>query len=81
MKDNNVKRCKWCGQEIAIITWGVYRKIVVDAEAVDVVPAEEGEDFIRIDGSKIRGREAEIGTIGTEPAYRVHRKTCSSRTE
>lgn len=72
MKD----RCRKCGREVAVITWGVYRKILVDAEAVDVVPDQHGEEFVRIDGSKVRGREAEIGTIGTEPAYRPHRKTC-----
>lgn len=74
---DNFKACKFCGKKVGIITWGVYRKIVVDAEAVDVVPDEFGEEFVRIDGSKIRGREAEIGTIGAEPAYRPHRKTCS----
>ena len=73
-----VKTCKFCGKQVAIITWGIYRKVVVDAEPVDVVPDQEGEDFIRIDGSKIRGKEADIGTIGTEPAYRVHRKNCFS---
>lgn len=78
MKDSGVKTCKFCGKQIGILTWGVYRKIVVDAEAVDVVPDEFGEEFVRIDGSKIRGREAEIGTIGTEPAYRIHRKNCFS---
>ena len=77
MKDT-VKTCRFCGRKISIITWGVYRKIVVDAEAVDVVPDEFGEEFVRIDGSKVRGREADIGTLGAEPAYRIHRKTCSS---
>ena len=77
MKDR-VMTCKFCGKKIAVITWGVYRKVVVDAEAVDVVPDPDGEEFVRIDGSKIRGREAEIGTIGTEPAYRIHRKNCFS---
>ena len=51
---------------------------MVDAEAVDVVSDPDGEEFVRIDGSKIRGREAEIGTIGAEPAYRIHRKNCFS---
>ena len=71
-----LERCRKCGKPVAVITWGVYRKVLVDAEAVDVVPDEYGEEFVRIDGSKVRGREAEIGTIGTEPAYRQHRKTC-----
>lgn len=78
MKDG-VKTCKFCGKKIAVITWGIYRKSVVDAEVVDVIPDPDGEDFVRYDGSKIRGREAEIGTIGTEPAYRIHGKTCGRK--
>ena len=73
---DSFKNCKFCGKKIGVLTYGVYRKVVVDAEAVDVVPDEFGEEFVRIDGTKIRGREAEIGTIGSEPAYRPHRKTC-----
>ena len=75
MKDG-ATRCRKCGQPIAIITWGVYRKAVVDAETVWVVPDPKGEEFIRYDGSKIKAREAEVGTIQAEPAYRQHRKTC-----
>lgn len=78
MKGDSFKRCRICGKPVGVITQGVYRKILVDAEAVDVVPDEYGEDFVRIDGSKIRGREADIGTIGAEPAYRQHRKTCGT---
>ena len=77
MSRDSVTECRYCGKQIGIITWGVFRKAVVDAEAVDVVPDADGEDFVRIDGSKIRGREAEIGTIGAEPAYRLHRKNCT----
>lgn len=76
MNGNSFKKCRWCGKQIGIITWGVYRKVVVDADPVDVVPDEFGEEFVRIDGSKIRGREAEPGTMQTEPAYRPHRKSC-----
>ena len=76
MNGDSFKKCRWCGKKIGVITWGVYRKVVVDAEAVDVVSDEYGEEFVRIDGSKIRGREAEPGTLQTEPAYRPHRKTC-----
>ena len=78
MKDA-IQKCRFCGKQIAVITYGIYRKSVVDAEAVDVVPDENGEDFVRIDGSKIRGREAEIGTLGTEPAYRIHGRSCGRR--
>ena len=74
-----IQKCRFCGKPIAVITYGIYRKSVVDAEAVDVVPDPNGEDFVRIDGSKIRGREEEIGTIGTEPAYRIHGRSCGRR--
>ena len=73
---DSFKRCRICGKPIGIITCGVYRKVIVDADALDVIPDPDGEEFVRIDGSKILGREAEIGTIQTEPAYRPHRKTC-----
>ena len=76
MKGDSFKKCRICGKPVGIITWKAYRKIIVDAEAVDIVPDPKGEEFVRIDGSKIRGREAEIGTIQSEPAYRMHRKTC-----
>ena len=78
MKDG-VTKCKFCGKQVAIITWGVYRKAMVDAEAVEVVPDENGEDFVRYDGSKIRGREAEPETIQSEYAYRMHGKSCGRR--
>ena len=73
---DSFKRCRVCGKPVGIITFGVYRKVLVDAEAVDVVPDPYGEEFVRIDGSKIRGREAEVIGLMTEPAYRPHRKTC-----
>ena len=76
MNGDSFKRCRCCRKKIGIIAWGVYRKVLVDAEAVYVVPDPEGETFVRIDGSKIRGREAEIGTVQAEPAYRPHRKSC-----
>lgn len=76
MKEASFRQCRLCGRQIGVIEWGVYRKVLVDAEAVDVVPDRHGEEFVRIDGSKIRGREAEPGTLQTEPAYRPHRKTC-----
>ena len=78
MKDST-KVCRFCGRKIAIITWGVYRKAVVDAEPVWVRPDPEGEDFVRIDGSKVKASPAEIGTIQAEPAYRMHGKTCGRK--
>ena len=35
----SVVTCKFCGKPIMVITYGVYRKAVVDAEAVDGTPA------------------------------------------
>ena len=77
MKDS-ITTCRFCGRKIAVITWGIYRKVVVDAEAVTVVADPEGdEQFVRIDGSKVMGREVPFETVGSgEPAYRMHRKTC-----
>ena len=76
MRDQSVKPCRKCGEPVSVITWGVYRKILVDAGTVDVVPDAHGEEFVRIDGSKILGKVAEPGTLQTEPAYRPNRKTC-----
>ena len=75
-KGDSFKRCRLCGKPVGIITWGVYRKVVVDAEAVEVVPDPHGEEFVRIDGSKVRGTVAEPGTIMVEHAYRPHRRSC-----
>lgn len=76
MHGDSFKNCRFCGKPVGIITWGLYRKMVVDAAAVDVVQDPEGEEFVRIDGSKICGREARADEQG-EPAYRQHRKTCA----
>ena len=77
MKGDGIKRCKWCGKEIAVITYGIYRKCVVDAEAVDVYADIDGEEYVRIDGSKVRGFEAGLDCVfQTEPAYRLHRMSC-----
>ena len=73
---SNANRCRFCGQEITIITWGVYRKIVVDAEPVWVLPDAEGEEFVRIDGSKMKGRDVDLAEENPEPAYRIHRMSC-----
>lgn len=78
MKDSSVKRCRFCGKPVAIITWGVYRKVVVDAEAVNVRADLYGEEeFVRVDGSKVRATEVPFEEDG-EPAYRIHRKTCEA---
>ena len=76
MKEQSVRTCRKCGRPVSVITWGIYRKILVDAEVVDVIPDPHGEEFVREDGSKMRGIEEEHGSPLTEPAYRMHRKTC-----
>lgn len=73
---DSFKKCRICGKRIGIITQGIYRKVVVDEEAVEVIADPEGETFIRIDGSKLIGKEAAPGTIGPEWAYRPHRRSC-----
>lgn len=75
MRDS-IRPSRKCGRPVCVITWGVYRKVLVDAEEVDVIPDQHGTEYVRIDGSKIRGLEAEPGTLQTEPAYRPHWKTC-----
>ena len=81
MKDA-VKTCRFCGKPVSIITWGVYRKVVVDAEAVMVRADPDGEEFVRIDGSKVKAVELpfmpENGGTG-EPAYRMHGKNCDRK--
>ena len=79
MKDNGVRACRFCGKQIAVITWGVYRKVVVDAAAVMVEADPDGEEFVRVDGSKVLGKAVPYEKTGTgEPAYRIHRKNCFS---
>ena len=66
--------CRKCGKMVDVITWGIYRKILVDAEAVEVIADPQGEQFVRIDGSKIKGLEvAYDSTVNAEPAYRPHK--------
>lgn len=70
---NKTETCWKCGKPIAIITWGIYRKSVVEPTAVMVSAEEGGETFVRVDGSKLIGREVgfDSGEI-CEPAYRPH---------
>ena len=74
---SGVRQCSHCGRNIAVITWGIYRKVVVDADAVMVVADPQGEEFVRIDGTKVRARPVEYEeAVLAEPAYRPHRKRC-----
>ena len=83
MNGDSFKRCRICGKKIGIITQGIYRKCLVDADAVEIVADPEGETFVRIDGCKVIGKEIEPGIIqaGTEWAYRPHRRSCEVRYE
>ncbi len=74
-KQETMKTCRKCGKLIGIIESGVYRKILVDAQAVEVIADPDGEMFVRIDGTKIRGKEADTGAIQlkTEWVYRPHK--------
>ena len=75
---NGMKICRKCGKQISIITWRAYRSVLVDPEAVDVVPDPDGEEYLRVDGSKIMALEVAFDYQGpAEPAYRPHAKTCS----
>ena len=74
MKDT-VRLCRKCGKPVYVITWGVYRSVLVDAQAVMVTANPEGEEFVREDGSKVLGWEDDYEEAA-EPAYRMHRKTC-----
>lgn len=80
MKDM-VTRCRKCGKPISVITWGIYRKALVDATAIRVIVDPDGEEFIRIDGSKVLAREAAEDETSSmaEYAYRMHRKTCEAK--
>lgn len=66
---------------IGIIEWGIYRKALVDATAIRVIADPDGEEFIRIDGSKVLAREAAEDEMSSmaEYAYRLHRKTCEAK--
>ena len=72
-----MKICRKCGQMIDIIEYGVYRKVVVDAVPYYVIADPDGEQFVRIDGSKVKAKEVPFETDGTEPAYKPHR--CGGR--
>ena len=57
MKDT-FTRCRKCGRPIGVIQARAYRKIIVDAETQFVHEDPDGDIYIRIDGSKMRGKSA-----------------------
>ena len=72
-KSAGMKVCRKCGLMIDIIETGIYRKTIVDAVPYYVVPDPKGEQFLRIDGSKVQAREVPFETEGTEAVYKPHR--------
>ena len=70
MKDT-FRLCRKCGRPIGVISAKLYRNIIVDAEVEMVVPYAKGDIYVRIDGSKMRGRPALEDETGS-PAYRPH---------
>ena len=80
MKASAIKNCKHCGQPVMVIEWGIYRKVLVDAESVNVRPDPHGEEYVRIDGSKVRGFAVPIDEPNTEPAYCPHARSCGLET-
>ena len=73
---DSFKRCRKCGKMIGIIRERAYRKIIVDADPVDVFPDNLGETFIRYDGSKMRGTQAtryDDDRVVAEIVWRPHR--------
>lgn len=75
-KQETMKSCRKCGKLIGILSRGLYRNVVVDASGFEVVPDPEGEEFIRIDGSKVRAKildRYDDDTVEAEYAYRPHK--------
>lgn len=78
MKRTPIKICKHCGKEILILSERVYRSIVVDAEAVAVVADPLGDEYVRLNGTKVKARALKIDEFDSrsEYAYRPHKWTC-----
>ena len=80
-KNETFKTCRNCGAPVAVIERAVYRKILVDAEAVAVRVSSKGQEFIRVDGSKVKGIPMEmfeplqyaLDPDEFEYVYRIHR--------
>ena len=69
------KRCRKCGRMIGIIQARAYRSIIVDAETQFVHEDPDGEIYIRIDGTKMRGKQADDyndDRITCEAVWRPH---------
>lgn len=74
MKDT-FRRCRKCGRPIGIIAVRAYRSIIVDADTQFVHEDPDGEIYIRLDGSKMRGKPADNwddDRITCEAVWRPH---------
>ena len=86
MKKGAFMKCKQCGAQVAVIERAIYRKILVDAEAVPVRVSSKGNEFVRVDGTKVNGipmevfepLKYELDTKEFEYVYRPHK--CGGRT-
>lgn len=76
MKDT-FRLCRKCGRPIDIIRERIYRKIIVDAYPVLVIPDPHGNEYIRLDGSKMRGVPAQMDIEHSrdmaEGVFQIHR--------
>ena len=76
MKDT-FRLCRKCGRPIDIIKERIYRKIIVDAFPVMVLPDPHGNEYIRLDGSKMRGVPAPMDIEHSwdmaEGVFQIHR--------
>ena len=82
MKDT-FRLCRKCGKPIAVISERIYRNIIVDADAVEVIADPLGDEYIRWNGTKMRARAVKPDevTASAEFAYRPHRWTCGGDNE
>lgn len=79
-----MKLCKKCGKPVEIITQRLYKKIIVDASPVLVMPDPLGEEFIRMDGTKMRGTTQHRWDDDRkicEGVFRPHYRTCGMALE
>ena len=70
------KTCRKCGKMIGKIETEPWRIQLVDADPVEVYPDPTGDIYLRIDGSKMRGRTDDRwskGTVKAEMVWRPHR--------
>lgn len=72
-----MRYCRKCGRPIDIIRERAYRKIIVDAFPVMVLPDPHGGEYIRLDGSKMRGTPAPMDMEHcqemAEGVFQIHR--------